>query len=547
MEVSTLLADPVAIRLEAFVSHVAAMTLRVYCKQQRATCPSCNVTSSSLHSNYVRSVADLPWHGVAVQLELHTRKFRCRNECCRRKVFCERLPKVVAASGRRTTRLNEALTLLAFALGGETGARTAQNLGLKISGDTLLRRIRQRPAQLQSSVRVLGVDDFAFRRGERYGTILVDLETHQPTDLLPDREAKTLQTWLAAHPEVEIISRDRGGSYASGARLGAPNAVQIADRFHLLQNLLGGFEKFLHRQHPTLLAAYRTVFHQSLVCNNRDSSVDRSPPTPAQKLILEQKAAKMAKRERRYHAVKELHLAGVPILSIARKLKMHRCQVRKFIAADCCPTRRQNTSRFSPIHHFLPYLKQRWEQGERSSRALWKEIKAQGYPGAEATLRHFLQRWRGSSSAEIKAHAATKSLPGRAPSIRRVKWLLFSPEKRKKEWEAQFADELCRQSEEVDCAQKLVRDFHRLLSERRADGLQGWLEAARASGIGELVCFANGVEQDRQAVGAAFANEWSQGQVEGQVNRLKLIKRSTYGRAKFDLLKARVLYRQAVS
>ncbi len=195
----------------------------------------------------------------------------------------------------------------------------------------------------------------------------------------------------------------------------------------------------------------------------------------------------------------------------------------------------------------LPYLQRRWEQGERRSRALWKEIKEQGYPGAEVTLRHYLQNWRAATTAQITVHATTKSSMGRtALSVRQVKWLLFSPEKRKEEWEQQYADELCRQSKDIDLAQKLVREFHRLMRERQSDGLEGWLKMARASGIGELVWFANGVEQDRQAVAAAFANEWSQGQVEGQVNRLKLLKRSMYGRAKFDLLKARVLYHQAM-
>lgn len=571
MEVSTLLADPEAIRLAAFISHDAAITLtlfdsmsqslsgfishdaaitlRVFCAQPCARCPLCQVASSSLHSNYLRSVADLPWHGVAVRLELHTRKFRCRNVFCARKVFCERLPNVVAAGGRKTNRLNEALILLAFALGGEAGARTAHSLGLKISGDTLLRRIRQRSGQLQSPVKVLGVDDFAFRRGERYGTILVDLEKHQPVDLLPDRRAESLQTWLGAHPEVEVISRDRGGSYATGARLGAPQATQIADRFHLLKNLLERFEQFLHRQAHALAAAAHTVFHSlpsSKVKNPRGRPP--SPLTAAQHFIEEQRQVKIKGREQQYKAVKKLHRAGVPILAIARRLKMSRNTVKKFLAADSFPARRQNKPRYSPIHRFLPHLQQRWAEGERSSRALWKEIKAQGYPGAEATLRRYLRHWRVATTAQITAHARTKTSPGRgaALSVRQVKWLLFNPEKRKEGWEEQFVNEVCHQSAEIALTQTLVREFHRLMRERRPNELNEWLEAAQASGIGELVWFANGVEQDRAAVSAAFANEWSQGQVEGQVNRLKLLKRGMYGRAKFDLLKARVLYRQAV-
>jgi len=203
MDVSTLLADPSAISLEAFVSRQNLIILRVRAVQKAVCCPLCNEPSSSLHSRYVRQIADLPWHGVAIRLELNTRKFRCRNELCHRRIFCERLPQVVQSYARQTVRLNSALTLLAFALGGEAGARTASKLNLTVSGDTLLRRIRCSSVQINGSVetpRVLGVDDFSFRRGISFGTILVDLEQRKPIDLLPDREAETLKIWLDGHP-----------------------------------------------------------------------------------------------------------------------------------------------------------------------------------------------------------------------------------------------------------------------------------------------------------------------------------------------------------
>ena len=547
MNQPTLLADPAAIEIDAYIPNSDSITIRVYATQAKAFCPSCAQPSSSLKSRYVRSLADLPWHGVAVGLELHTRKFRCRNDVCHRKVFCERLPQVAASYARRTVRLKEVTALLGFALGGRAGSRAAVKLKLSASKDTVLRLIRlsavRQTTEDKSPVKILGVDDFAFKRGERYGTILVDLEKHQPIDLLPDRKSESLQTWLAIHPAVEIISRDRASAYATGARLGAPDAVQIADRFHLLKNLLDGFEKFLSRQQPALLKASQTVFHPLDVDGVFKQSVEQvSSPTIAQNLVIGQKKAQLREREQRFKVVKKLHRAEVPVLTIARRLRMSRNTVKKFIASDSFPMRRQNTPRFSPIHRFLPHLRQRWAEGERSSRALWQEIRAQGYPGAEVTLRHFMQKWRVATAAEVEAHAVTKASPGRSPSVRQVKWLLFSPEKRKRKWEQQFADELCRQSTEIDAAQKLVTEFHTMLSDRQPGQLQHWLERARDSGIGEFVWFANGVEQDRKAVEAACSHEWNQGQVEGNVNRLKLLKRQMYGRAKFDLLRARVLH-----
>jgi transposase len=428
MDITTLLADPAAINIRHFISEPHSITVVVQAVQPQAYCPKCQHPSTSLHSHYQRSVADLPWHGVSVKLELHTRKFRCRNELCAQKVFCERLPKVATAYARKTVRLNTALTLLAFALGGEAGARAACGLNLHVSADTLLRSIRRAAIPEVSTPKVLGVDDWAKRKGQSYGTILVDLEQHRPIDLLPDRESAPLAAWLTAHPGIEIVSRDRSQAYAAGINEGASHAIQVADRFHLLMNVRKVLEKFLLRQNRQLRR---------------------------QTMALKLKTKPFAEGD-----------------------SYEQCRLR-----------------------LLPQLQRSKQQSRRPRVAAREQL----------------------------------------PSPRRASWMLLRPEQLKDEEKKVVAD-MCQSLPDVRGAQELARGFCGIVRERQADALRVWLINALKSQMPEFVSFANGIMQDLQAVKAALGYEWSQGQVEGQVNRLKLLKRKMYGRAKLDLLRARVLH-----
>jgi hypothetical protein len=209
-----------------------------------APCPVCGSRSERVHSRYTRTASDLPWRGIAVTLKVRARKFFCDRRSCEREIFCERLEEI-AARARKTGRLEAALVALALELGGEAGARVALELGLRVSADVLLERIRRTPRATAERVKVLGIDDWAFRRGHRYGTILVDLERHEVIDLLEDRQAESVIAWLKRHPEITVITRDRSGEYAEAAGKGAPQATQVADRWHLLHNLADALEEFL--------------------------------------------------------------------------------------------------------------------------------------------------------------------------------------------------------------------------------------------------------------------------------------------------------------
>lgn len=555
MDVSTLLADPTAIRLECCVSEPQSITLLVRTVQSSPSCPKCQQPSASLHSHYWRTLADLPWHGVAVRLHLRTRKFRCGNQDCRQKVFCERLPQAAAPYARKTVRLNHAFSILAFALGGQAGARAACGLGLQVSGDSLLRRIRRAPLPPSPTPRVLGVDDWAKRKGTAYGTILVDLERRRPIDLLPDRESATLTAWLKEHPGVEVISRDRAGAYAEGSRRGAPRALQVADRFHLFKNISETLEHIIQRHYQEVRLAAQTV------------ATALPPPSPEQPAAVavedvpqvvpltaseymrsrverQRRQRLHALRKEKYDQVKQLQQQGLTINQARKQLGLHYGMVANFFRAEEYPAIRRG-KRTSAADQFDVYLRERWAAGCRNARQLYREVCARGFSGREITIRRHVQLWR-----EHDDPTAARLLPPppkvAVPLPRACTWLLLRDESKLTEHEQLLRETLLERSPAIRKGREIVTAFRDLISNRQAGKLTAWMQEAEQSKLTELENFALVLRRDEAAVRAAATSEWSNGQTEGQINRLKFLKRQMFGRAKFDLLRARVLHQPSV-
>lgn len=243
------LPDDWGLRLDHTLREPAQVTLFLSAINLEACCPVCQQPARRIHSRYQRTLADLPAGPLAVRLQVTVHRFFCRTIQCPRWIFAERLPALARPWAQRTLRLATTLQQVGLVCGGEPGARITRHLALSTSPDTLLRAVRQIADSELPTPRVLGVDDWSYRRGHCYGTLLIDLEQHRPVDVLPERTVAALATWLLVHPGVEIISRDRAQVYADGATLGAPTAVQVVDRWHLLKNLGEAVQRVLDR-HP---------------------------------------------------------------------------------------------------------------------------------------------------------------------------------------------------------------------------------------------------------------------------------------------------------
>ncbi|MBL8168616.1 MAG: ISL3 family transposase [Acidobacteria bacterium] len=539
----TLLASPQLLKLEKIIQQADLITLVMSSKRDSAQSPSCQMVSSKIHSHYERTVADLPWEGIKVKLRLRVRKFFCRNSSCKQCIFCERLPEVVARYAHRTQRLNEALSLIGFALGGRAGARTAKKLGLQTAADSILRRVHAAatlPAE-RLNVRVLGVDNWALKKGQHYGTILVDLEKRQPIDLLLGRESAPLEEWLKQHPEVEIITRDRAGAYADGARQGAPQAQQVADRWHLLKNANDAFERLLQKHQKVIREAVEQIPAPLEATASDEAADSHVVPATAREYVRsraeqEQRQRFHHERKARYDRVQELKRQGHTIIQIKQHLGWSYSLVAGFFRADEYPILRRRKGR-SCLDKFDAYLRERWNAGCHNDQQLYRELVEQGYGGSKLTVRRHVQLWRQQGLKPLPPAPKKLSVPGPRSCV----WLLLKDEQKLTEEEGQVRKAILEASPTIKQGLELVQLFRAAISSRSEEKLVAWMETAAKSELQEFENFVMVLRRDEAAVRAAASSDWSNGQTEGQVNRLKTLKRQMYGRAKFDLLRARVL------
>jgi transposase len=512
-------------------------------ENKSALCPRCGTLTKRVHSQYVRKPYDLPSSGRGVRLVLGVQRFRCGNQECPQQVFCERLEKLVGWNGQRTERLLESLTGIGLRLGGEAGAQHSQELGMSASRCTLLRCVRKAPLTPRPTPRVLGVDDFALRKGQVYGTILVDGETHEVVDLLPDRSAETLATWLEAHPEVEIITRDRSTEYARGCAQGAPQARQVADRWHLLVNLREALERVLN--------SLRATFPVPAEGEETPLSVYDRSRRRGTKDQQKQQASRI-RRYALYAQVKVLHTAGKGIATIARELNISRQTVRTYIASETFPEWPRPPRRKSILDPYVDYLQKRWDEGCHDTRQLHRELQQQGFAGSSRSV------WQWT--ALRRKILSTPSHPGRPPSRQvevfvppeqrldtsrlpassRLAWLLLHPPTRLDEEQLRLRSQL-RQHPAFEHLYSLTQQFLTLVRNRQVDALLPWIADCQSSSFSALQSFADGLLHDLPVITVALELPFSNGVTEGHVNRLKTIKRAMYGRANFDLLRTRVL------
>jgi transposase len=530
VELGVLLPHLAGVIIEGVAVSAGLLCVLARARADTAACPVCGTVSGRVHSRYGRRLADAGIGGRRVVIRLTARRFFCAAPGCKRKTFAEQVDGLTSRYARRTPPLAGMLGAVAAALAGRAGSRLAAALGMTAGRTCMLRLLMALPAPQAGTARVLGVDDFAFRRGRVYGTILIDVETGRPVDLLPDREAGTLADWLRAHPGSEVICRDRAGAYADGARQGAPGAEQVADRWHIYHNLSGHVEKAAARHRGCL--AEPAGGPEPEDAGGQPAVPGRQQAAPPAAALPAQEPALAVRTRQRHEQVQALRAQGIGIKPIMRETGLARETVRRFYRAATADEL-LGGGRPSLLDDYQPYLHQRWNEGCTSIRRLHAELKQRGYTGSYGAVANYVLPFR-------RAGAAPPAVPAPPRARDLARWILADPGNLGDDEKSRLAQarERC---PHLDALAGHVTGFAKILTGLHGDRLDDWIEAVEADDQPDLHSFARGLRHDHHAVRNGLTLPWSSGAVEGNVNRLKTLKRQMYGHASFQLLRQRVL------
>jgi transposase len=505
---------PAGLLVDAVEVNAETITVTARSAFSGSECPGCGRASGRLHSRYGRSLIDLPSHGRAVRIRLSVRRFRCIEQHCEQRIFAERLGSGIATAwARRTSRLEGLVHHVGLALGGRPAASLACRLVIPVSRDTLLRTVRRHAVVRQDPLRVVGIDDWAWKRDHRYGTILCDLERRQIVDLLPDREGATVEAWLSTRPTITTISRDRGGGYGRAASRGRPGALQIADRWHLMANASASFLQAVRRSMRPLRQAF-----------GGPGAIDPSLLTSAERLQFEG----YQRRRDIHETIGALVAEGIAIKEIVRRTGHSRKTVRQVARGGEAEIFHPRTNSLQP---YLERLDAEWIGGCHNGTELWRRLRADGFRGGLRVVTEWATRRRRSERAPM-------ATPGRLPAARAIARMMTVGRDTLSKADALTVAAIEAAVPTLVTARDLVIRFQSMVRAKRPTDLASWLSDAGGT---LLASFAAGIAADHDAVLAAMSEPWSNGQTEGQITKLKLVKRQMYGRANLDLLRARLI------
>ncbi len=509
-------------------------------KSRSGFCPRCGKKSTSIHSLYYRSLQDLSIADKQVNIKLLVRKFFCRNKRCSQKIFSQQLTGRLDRYARRTSRAGQLLTRVSLETSARKSSWLSKLIRIPVSPSTCLRLVNNCVLPSAYQIPNIGIDDWAYRKGTSYGTILVDMDQGRVVDLLPGRDGKGVKKFLQSHKEIQLVCRDRSSAYSAAVNEVLPSARQVADRFHLVKNLSDSVYQLVKSEYTRLVKPLKSPSMQS---DGRPATEPKTGDAPSKTTVqpTPAKGAPSDYRKELFAEVKSLIAQGLGFKTVSRRLKISRTTVRKYAALDVLPNK--SVILKNDYSGYLPVIEQELGKGN-SIKAIYKIIVTQGFKGSRSAFYEQFKNHPLINNLHKQASPAAEKLQDVSILSPRkiVRYLFFDDlDKIKNEKEKQQIGQLLDSNSLLASLREQILSFREILKNGTPGQLNKWMDKVTALNKKILNTLINGMKEDITAIDNAILTNWSSGKVEGNVNRLKNIKRQMYGRAGFELLRRKVV------